>query len=133
MATASACRVGRGVRDDEVLAAGLADDARIRCGSCDMIAPIVFHIALKTVGAAGEVHAGEIAMGEQRVRDHRRVAGHEVDDARRQARLLEQLHEVVGARASRVDAGFQTTVLPISAGAVGRLPPMAVKLNGVTA
>ena len=29
--------------------------------------------------------------------------------------------------------GFHTTVLPISAGAVGRLPPMAVKLNGVTA
>src|SRR3954453_9892517 len=31
------------------------------------------------------------------------------------------------------DAGFQTTVLPISAGAVGRLAAMAVKLNGVTA
>ena len=30
-------------------------------------------------------------------------------------------------------AGFQTTVLPISAGAVGRLPAMAVKLNGVIA
>ena len=30
-------------------------------------------------------------------------------------------------------AGFQTTVLPISAGAVGRLPAIAVKLNGVTA
>ena len=29
--------------------------------------------------------------------------------------------------------GFQRTALPISAGAVGRLPPMAVKLNGVTA
>ncbi len=29
--------------------------------------------------------------------------------------------------------GFHTTVLPISAGAVGRLPAMAVKLNGVTA
>ena len=29
--------------------------------------------------------------------------------------------------------GFQTTTLPISAGAVGRLPAMAVKLNGVTA
>ena len=29
--------------------------------------------------------------------------------------------------------GFQTTVLPISAGAVGRLPAIAVKLNGVTA
>src|SRR5215218_8467541 len=32
-----------------------------------------------------------------------------------------------------VDAGFQTTVLPISAGEVGRLPAIAVKLNGVTA
>ncbi len=32
-----------------------------------------------------------------------------------------------------VGAGFQTTVLPISAGAVGRLPAIAVKLNGVTA
>ena len=32
-----------------------------------------------------------------------------------------------------VDAGFHNTVLPMSAGAVGRLPPMAVKLNGVTA
>ena len=31
------------------------------------------------------------------------------------------------------DAGFQTTVLPISAGAVGRLPAIDVKLNGVTA
>src|SRR5512133_1699886 len=31
------------------------------------------------------------------------------------------------------DAGFQTTVLPISAGEVGRLPAIEVKLNGVTA
>ena len=30
-------------------------------------------------------------------------------------------------------AGFHTTVLPISAGAVGRLPAIAVKLNGVIA
>ena len=29
--------------------------------------------------------------------------------------------------------GFHTTTLPISAGAVGRLPAMAVKLNGVIA
>ena len=34
---------------------------------------------------------------------------------------------------SAVAAGFHTTVLPISAGAVGRLPPIAVKLNGVIA
>ena len=32
-----------------------------------------------------------------------------------------------------VGAGFQTTVLPMSAGAVGRLPAMAVKLNGLMA
>jgi hypothetical protein len=34
---------------------------------------------------------------------------------------------------SAVVAGFHTTTLPISAGAVGKLPPIAVKLNGVTA
>src|SRR5438105_8257928 len=32
-----------------------------------------------------------------------------------------------------VDAGFHTTVLPISAGAVGRLPAIDVKLKGVAA
>ena len=32
-----------------------------------------------------------------------------------------------------VEAGFQSTVLPISAGELGRLAPIAVKLNGVTA
>jgi hypothetical protein len=32
-----------------------------------------------------------------------------------------------------VVAGFQTTVLPISAALPGRLPAIAVKLNGVTA
>ena len=32
-----------------------------------------------------------------------------------------------------VDAGFQTTVLPISAGEVVRFAPIAVKLNGLIA
>jgi hypothetical protein len=32
-----------------------------------------------------------------------------------------------------VGDGFHTTTLPISAGAVGRLPAMAVKLKGVIA
>ena len=32
-----------------------------------------------------------------------------------------------------VGEGFHRTVLPISAGAVGRLPAIAVKLNGVIA
>ena len=34
---------------------------------------------------------------------------------------------------SAVADGFQITTLPIIAGALGRLPPIAVKLNGVTA
>src|SRR2546423_10023335 len=37
------------------------------------------------------------------------------------------------AEYAAVDAGFQTTVFPISATDVGRLPAIAVKLNGVTA
>ena len=37
------------------------------------------------------------------------------------------------AAAAWVGAAFQTTVLPIRAGAVGRLPAMAEKLNGVIA
>src|SRR5689334_18938194 len=37
------------------------------------------------------------------------------------------------AESDCVGEGFHTTVFPISAGAVGRLPAMAVKLNGVTA
>jgi hypothetical protein len=37
------------------------------------------------------------------------------------------------AERAAVDAGFQTTVLPISAALVGRFAPIAVKLNGVTA
>ena len=32
-----------------------------------------------------------------------------------------------------MEAGFHTTVLPISAALPGRFPPIAVKLNGVTA
>jgi hypothetical protein len=31
------------------------------------------------------------------------------------------------------EAGFQTMVFPMSAGALVRFPPMAVKLNGLTA
>src|SRR5579862_1618047 len=37
------------------------------------------------------------------------------------------------AEYAAVDAGFHTTVLPMSATDVGRFAPMAVKLNGVTA
>ena len=40
---------------------------------------------------------------------------------------------IIEAARCWVAAGFQITVLPMSAGAVGRLPEMAVKLKGVTA
>ena len=60
------------------------------------------------------------------------VTGDHVDDARRQPGRLEQPHVWCAASCCVTD-GFHTTVLPISAGAVGRLPAMAVKLNGVIA
>ena len=40
---------------------------------------------------------------------------------------------VYQADSACVEAGFQTTVFPISAGEVVRFAPMAVKLNGLTA
>ena len=40
---------------------------------------------------------------------------------------------VIQAESAWVEAGFQTTVLPISAGDVVRLAPIAVKLNGLIA
>ena len=40
---------------------------------------------------------------------------------------------VCHAERMAVPAGFHTVVQPMRAGAVGRLPPIAVKLNGVTA
>ncbi len=76
--------------------------------------------------------AGQVAVGQRDLGDGDAVAGDHVDDARRQARLLEQPHQKCAANCW-VGDGFQTTVLPMSAGAVGRLPAIAVKLNGVIA
>ena len=44
-----------------------------------------------------------------------------------------RMRSVYQAESACVDAGFQTTVLPMSAGEVVRLAPIAVKLNGLTA
>ena len=52
-------------------------------------------MSLNTLGAAGEVHAGEVAVREQHLGNHGGVAGDEVDHPRRQAGVLEQLHDVV--------------------------------------
>ena len=98
-----------------------------------MFSPTLLPHAVEDGGAAGEVDAGEIGMIEQRVRDRDRIARQEVDHARRQAGGLEQLASRSSALSIARAAGFQITVLPISAGAAARLPPIAVKLNGETA
>src|SRR5690606_16415224 len=70
-------RIGRGVRDDEVLAAGLADQTRIRLVAADVLADRLPH-RLEHTGTAGEVDAREVGTGEQDVGDLARVARHEV-------------------------------------------------------
>ena len=97
-----------------------------------MFSPTVAPQVLEGRRRAGEVDAGQVGVGERHLGDVEAVAGQHVDDARRQAGLLEQLH-VSGAASCWVGDGFQMTVLPIRAGAVGRLPAIAVKLNGVIA
>ena len=87
-------RIGRRVSDHEVLAAGLADDARVGTVRGHRGADRLPH-GVEDAGAAGEVDPGEIPMGEQLVRDHRRVAGDEIDDTGRQAGLSQQRHHVV--------------------------------------
>ena len=55
--------VGRRVGDDEVLAAGLAHDARVGAVAVDLGADRAPH-RVEDVGGAGEVHAGEVAVVE---------------------------------------------------------------------
>ena len=57
-------RIRRRMRDDEVLAAGLADQARIAAVLVDVLADLLPH-AVEDGGAAGEVHAGELRRVEQ--------------------------------------------------------------------
>ena len=76
--------------------------------------------------------AGQVTVVQQHLGDLEAVDLQEVGHAGRQAGLLQQRHRLVGGQ--RLGRGrLQTTALPISAGAVGRLPAIAVKLNGVIA
>src|SRR5207248_5866783 len=74
--------VRRGVRDDEVLAARLADDARVAAVALDVPADRAPHV-LEDAGRAGEVDAGELRARERGVPDRRARAVDEVDHARR--------------------------------------------------
>jgi hypothetical protein len=97
-----------------------------------MLAPIVFHIALKT-------SVEPVKCTPARSRWLRRVS--ETVTALPGTKLTtpggspaaSRIFRMYHALGMALDAGFHTTVLPMSAGAVGRLPPMEVKLKGVIA
>ena len=71
-------------------------------------------------------------MREDDVRNGDPVPGQQVDDAGRQTSRQQEFVGEVGRELLR-GLGFQMTVLPSNAGALGRLPAMAVRLKGVTA
>ena len=83
--------------NDEILSACLADDARVGAVAADVLAHLLPH-AVEDGGAAGEVNARQLRRVEQDVGDLHRVAGNEVDDARRQSRVFEQAQDVVAAQ-----------------------------------
>jgi len=88
--------IGGRVEEDEVLAAGLADDA----GVVPVDVELVAHLApegLEDGRGAREMQAGEFGPGEHRLADGAAGAGQEVDDPGGEARLLVDLHdEIVG-------------------------------------
>ena len=98
-----------------------------------MFSPTVFHMLWKTSvlpvkwmpARSGDASSASVIIAG--------AARQEVDDARRHARRLEHLASRSSALSIALDAGFQIDTPPISAGAVDRLPPIAVKLNGETA
>ena len=71
IAVATRVDVGGRVRDDEVLAAGLADDARVVAVLLEVRGDRPPH-AVEDRGRAGEVDAGELGARERRVADLRR-------------------------------------------------------------
>ena len=80
----------------------------------------MFHIELKTAGRAGEVHAGEIRARERGVADRGAGAVDEVDHARREARLLEELHQEV-RRVGRGACGLPDDCVAHQRGARGEV------------
>src|SRR6185437_2793749 len=82
------------MRDDEVLAAGLADDPGIGPISGNAVADLLPDTVEHT-GAAREMDAREVAVADELRGNRRGIARHEIDDARGKARCLEDLHDVV--------------------------------------
>lgn len=86
--------VGRRMDQVEVLAARLADDARVGFVSALGDAGADLPVQLAEDGrAAGVVERGEVFVGEDLARDELGVAGHELDDVLRQAGLDQDVVE----------------------------------------
>src|SRR4029453_10766038 len=84
------------MHDDEVLAAGFANETWIATVATDVLADLLPH-RVEHLGAAGKVDAGELRRIEQLIADLASIAGNEVDDPRRQAGSLEDLECVIPA------------------------------------
>ena len=93
-------RPRRGVRDHEVLAAGLADQPRIAVVAVDIGADLLPQV-LEGGRRSGEVDAGQPRVGQRHVGNREAVAGDQVDHPGRQPRGLEQLHRQVGRQGLR--------------------------------
>src|SRR5438093_4355387 len=85
------------MRNDEILAAGFADHARVRTVAADVLAHLAPH-AVEDGRASGEMDAGKLWRIEKNVRDLNRVAWNEVDHAGRETRTFEQAEHVVAAQ-----------------------------------
>ena len=124
--------VGGGVGDDEVLAAGLADDAGVGAVAGDVLADGAPQV-LERRGGPGEVDArrGRGCWSATAETSRPSPGSMLITPGGMPASSSSSI--VRCAATCWVGDGFQTTVLPMSAGAVGRLPAIAVKLNGVIA
>ena len=83
--------------DDEVLAAGLADDPRIVAVAAHVLGDRLPH-AVEDAGRAREVDPGEVRARERRVADLGAGAVEEVDHAVGKPGFLEEPHQVVRAQ-----------------------------------
>ncbi len=75
----------------EVLAAGLADDPRVRAVAGEVL-PDLAPQHLKDPGRAGEVNAGQVTVGQGDLGHLDPLPGDHVNDPGRQAGLQEQVH-----------------------------------------
>ena len=86
--------IGRRMHEDEVLAAGLAHEARIAHVLAQILACLPPE-AVERARAAGEMNAGEPLAGRCHLADERAAARQEIDHAVRKTGLLVQLHQII--------------------------------------